>query len=273
MDVLGPFWESCKTDHCLVNSTELDCENIAAAAEACRDNTCVVWRPSTPECPFKCKAPKVYKPCEMKEDDYCENNQVKEGLRLASYEEGCFCPHGMKLSENRTECVSTCCLDNDGKRRNEGEWWVDPNDNCVFYTCSETGVQKSTITCSKQSVCKESEKVWDQYKCCYSCGSEVRTCKMLNRTEHVTKTVDNRQCSAEVSFNICEGNCFTSSHFNTTSGNIERNCMCCQEKEFDVRTVDLDCGNGKTTKYTYKYIKSCDCSNNICIFTQGSNLK
>ncbi|XP_043569532.1 intestinal mucin-like protein [Chiloscyllium plagiosum] len=260
------FWKSCNSDHCLINSTELDCMNIQTAADICRVNGCVDWRPSAPECPFTCRAPLVYKPCEMKQDDYCEQNTLKKGLKLVTYEEGCFCPDGMKLSENKTECVSTCCLDSNGSRRNEGEKWVDPNDGCVSYTCFEYGVATRVITCSNQSDCDESQKMWDENKCCYKCvpPSVHRTCETLKRKENVTKTVNNSQCSAEIDVNKCEGNCSTSSHFNTTSNKIEHVCMCCQEKEVVEKTVDLDCGNEKTEAYTYTYIMSCDCSGNIC---------
>ncbi|XP_038667194.1 mucin-5AC-like [Scyliorhinus canicula] len=167
--VLEPYSKSCREDYCLTKSIELTCENVEAAADSCREDTCVDWRSSTDQCPFPCNATFIYKPCERKGDDYCENNQLIPGMMFASYEEGCFCPPGQKLSEDKKNCVSTCCLDNNGTRRAEGEHWRDPNNSCTSYRCVHSIVITETKSCDSQTVCSESFRIWDADKCCYTC--------------------------------------------------------------------------------------------------------
>uniref|UniRef100_UPI00398E3E90 integumentary mucin B.1-like n=1 Tax=Pristiophorus japonicus TaxID=55135 RepID=UPI00398E3E90 len=261
--LLKPYQDSCREDHCLVNSTQLDCINIKAAADSCRENTCVDWRSSVDGCNFTCNETFVFKPCELRNDDYCEDNKVIVGMKLTAFEEGCFCPSGMKLSEDKTTCVHACCLDSTGKRRENGESWIDLNNNCTSYICTKQQVSTQKKMCADQPHCKESDKKWDDDHCCYECN-EAGICKMINRNVNVTKEVNNTTCSKVIMMNICEGTCPGSAKFNTQSNTMEHMCECCQEIEIEEKRVKLNCLNGGTEWYTYTSIKSCDCNAIVC---------
>ncbi|GCB72445.1 hypothetical protein scyTo_0006308 [Scyliorhinus torazame] len=324
---LTPYRKSCRVDYCLTKSIELTCENVEAAADSCRENTCVDWRSSTDKCPFNCTATFVYKPCERKRDDYCENNKLIPGMMLASYEEGCFCPPGQKLSEDKKNCVSTCCLDNNGTRRSEGEhwldssnsctsyrcvhsivitetkscdsqtvcsesyriWdadkccytcrgcldsngtrradgerWLDPNNNCISYDCHEPYIALHNKTCASQPVCTESKKIWDADRCCHTCENQGSSCKKLQSALNITKVLNNRTCSGQLSLTICKGFCGGSAEFNTVTGKIEHTCECCREKGSESKRTEFECEDGGTEIYKYTDITQCGCESHIC---------
>ncbi|XP_069764048.1 mucin-2-like [Narcine bancroftii] len=266
-DQLNHYYNSCKLDNCVSNSSELVCTSIKSAAEYCNKQTCVDWRSIADECKMECKENFVYKACVQQYDDYCENNSVIRGSKQVSYHEGCFCPDGMIISEDKTKCVPTCCIDNHGKRRKIGDEWQDQNNTCISHTCTSKGVITHRKTCGFQPPCKESDKEWDEDHCCYTCNKEV-FCKKRSVPTRISVEVHYIVCSATIELNVCEGNCPSSAHFNTTTHRIERECACCQETMTEDRSVMLECPDGVTRKeYTYTYIKSCNCNNSVCLET------
>ncbi|XP_051890115.1 intestinal mucin-like protein [Pristis pectinata] len=263
-DQLKPYYESCVKDNCLKNSTKLTCSTIESAAEHCSKDTCVDWRSTVDECKMKCDENFVYKPCAQQYDDYCENNSVMNGIKLVSYQEGCFCPDGMMISEDKTKCVSTCCLDNNGERRKINDIWSGWNNSCITYTCTKRGVVTHKKTCNNESTCAEAYRVWDHEHCCYTCNFSGN-CKQRSQTTNVTKVIQNTSCSATIELNFCEGNCPSSAQYNTETHNIKHECSCCQEIETEIRKVMLTCQDGrKNEQYSYIYFKSCGCRTDIC---------
>ncbi|XP_051889494.1 mucin-2-like [Pristis pectinata] len=259
---LKPYYDSCVTDYCLTNSTGLACSTIKSAAERC--STCVDWRSTIDECKMKCNENLVYKACAQKSDDYCQNNSVIDGGNLLSYQEGCFCPTGMMKSEDKTKCVSTCCLDNNGVRRKLNDKWQDQNNPCISYTCTSKGVTTQTRSCGIEPPCNESNKTWDDEHCCYSC-TPSGSCKLNTRRTNVTKEINSTTYTAEIELNICQGNCPGSAEYNTQTDQIEHKCECCQEIRTEVKKVQLASQDGRVKiPYSYTYIKSCGCKGDIC---------
>ncbi|XP_051890114.1 mucin-2-like [Pristis pectinata] len=107
---IEPYKRTCIFDHCR-RITPIICSSLEAAAEACRRaGFCVDWRPFTNGlCNFTCQNNLVYKACPEKTCDRCVNYTVKIGYPTS--EEGCYCPDGMMMTENDTECVSSCDTD------------------------------------------------------------------------------------------------------------------------------------------------------------------
>ncbi|XP_055509563.1 intestinal mucin-like protein [Leucoraja erinacea] len=99
------FKKTCIYDNC---GTNVICNSLEAAADECfKLGFCVNWRPYTNGlCNHTCPHNLVYKACPSKTDDRCVNSTVEPGTHTS--EEGCFCPDGMMMTENSTECVSSC---------------------------------------------------------------------------------------------------------------------------------------------------------------------
>ncbi|XP_078409635.1 integumentary mucin B.1 [Cetorhinus maximus] len=179
------------------------------------------------------------------------------GEKLYPLSEGCFCPKGMMLSENKTTCVRSCCIDNSGTPRNEGETWSHPTNPCTSYECNKSQVITSEVACP----CKAG-RYWDTDNCSNWCRKQYGPCSMLSISK--TVTMKNSSCSAEVMMARCEGSCPGWSEFDTVTNTMINECGCCQPVTTENRTVELDCGNGGSVPYTYPYITSCECIGSTC---------
>ncbi|XP_072921404.1 uncharacterized protein [Hemitrygon akajei] len=249
----------CEGDNCKSNTPKIDCSSLEAAAEMCRRaGSCIDWRTSTKGlCDHVCPNGFIYKACSSHNHNYCKNNMMILGEEFDTPTEGCFCPDGMMLSEDETQCVPSCirCKDFSGRLRNEGETWVRPNNTCVHFTCTKGVVVETKITCSSQSSCDEASKVWDEFHCCFKCPLEVQRCAVQPKRIKLTKGV----CSAFVEVNSCEGFCRSFSIFNSMKNGMMHKCECCQENEVEEKETTLNCRNGKTMKYKYSSAKTCTC--------------
>ncbi|XP_048466535.1 mucin-2-like [Rhincodon typus] len=265
---LTKYIKACQNDHCAVNSTELECSGVEAAAAICNAaGTCVDWRASTNGlCSYNCPFGFTYKACARYNDNYCKDGVMISGERFDERVEGCFCPNGMMLSEDRTQCIPSCtrCKDNAGNLRYEGESWSHPNDTCIHYQCSGGVVTKTQITCSSRPTCDEANKTWDSYHCCYDCHQELKLCKVNKKQLNVTKN----GCSANIEVQVCDGYCESFAMFNPEMNGMERKCSCCNENETETKAVMLQCPNGTTQQYSYISVKSCQCK--ICAGSQVS---
>ncbi|XP_032895186.1 mucin-2-like isoform X3 [Amblyraja radiata] len=261
---LVTYYENCLFDCATTNSTELACSIIQSAADNCGSDTCVDWRSPAGECKMNCTENLIYKACATQLDDYCEDNSVMTGGNLLNYHEGCFCPAGMMKSEDKTKCVSTCCLDINGTRREINDKWQDQNNACTSYRCTKYGVKTHTLTCAAQEDCIESDKKWDDKHCCYTCVSQG-LCKRTIKITNVTKEVQNTNCTASIELYVCEGNCPGSVYYDTQTHKTERKCECCQEMGTEDRIVALTCQDGRKNElYTYPRFTSCRCKKEVC---------
>ncbi|XP_067915131.1 mucin-2-like isoform X2 [Heterodontus francisci] len=253
------YYSSCLFDHCNTNSSKFDCSSLQAFAIACKNrDICVDWRNFTNGyCNYTCPEGFIYKPCEHQDNDYCENTTLIHGEKLYPFSEGCFCPKGMMLSENKTTCVNSCCRDNSGNPRHEGETWMHATNTCTSYTCFESQVVTSEKPCDCMAA-----KFWTDDYCSHRCGKEYGHCKMMSFSKNVTK--ENSNCSAEVMVTSCEGSCPGRSEFDIVTYTMINECSCCKATKTENSTVNLDCGNGDSIPYTYTYISSCDCIANTC---------
>ncbi|XP_069764052.1 intestinal mucin-like protein [Narcine bancroftii] len=255
---LSNYIKACAYDNCETNETH--CCSLEAAALKCKENGfCVDWRQSTNGlCKMTCSSNFIYKPCAIKNHNYCKNNKIITGETFDEATEGCFCPSGMMLSEDRTKCVNSCltCRDNSGNKRQNGEEWHHPNNTCISYQCLEGNLIKTEIVCSSYPICKETEKIWDEYHCCYKCPVKEDNCKLQAKPLKIIK--DN--CTATVEVHSCEGTCSSYSIFDYTKDKMMHNCNCCQEFTTETKEVTLNCKNSLTMQYSYISALECKCT-------------
>nr|AFK10815.1 mucin-2-like protein [Callorhinchus milii] len=248
--------KTCEDDCHSTNICSVVCANLEAAASECQGN-CVEWRSYTNGlCDLDtCDGILTYQPRQMETDDRCENNKVILGQSLSKPIEGCFCPKGMKSSNNDT-CVHTCCVDHSGRQRNNGEKWQHFSDNCTILECFSSSVKENKLHCKNQGNCPEPQRKWDEHHCCYECVPTGRC-----ETIEYNNTIKKDNCIAEVEVTRCKGRCDSSSEFDFITDRMSHDCKCCEEVEQEERKVDLICNEGPNKSYSYIYIKKCKCEN------------
>uniref|UniRef100_UPI00398EBBE8 integumentary mucin B.1-like n=1 Tax=Pristiophorus japonicus TaxID=55135 RepID=UPI00398EBBE8 len=251
-----------------MNSVELDCTSLEAAAMLCNGaGSCVDWRNSTNGvCDYTCPRGFIYQACSRYNHNSCKHNMMIHGERFSEPVEGCFCPTGMMLSEDGSQCVTSCarCKDYSGRLRHEGEKWSHHKNRCMHYRCVDGVVAETKISCSSRQSCAESERKWDEYHCCYTCPLPVQDCKVKPKLLNITKD----GCSANVQVKSCEGKCSSFSIFDPHINDMKHDCQCCQENESEIKIVNLRCKNGRTKQYMYISVKSCKCK--ICADSQNT---
>ncbi|XP_055509508.1 mucin-2-like isoform X6 [Leucoraja erinacea] len=261
LNSLSEYFEACRDDNCW-NATNEECSSLEAAAYRCNGlGLCVDWRQSTyGSCSYTCPHGFMYKPCATNNHNYCTDNLMRTGEVFTEPTEGCYCPEGLMLSEDETQCVPSCsrCTDYSGNVKNDGEEWSDQNNTCIYYRCSGGTVIETELSCFYNSTCDEVDKKWDDRHCCYYCPQRVTLCKV--HPESLTIIKDN--CTATVELNSCQGNCNSFSIFDYTIDKMKHNCECCEEQTTETKEVTLACGNGSSKQYSYISAKTCQCS--IC---------
>ncbi|XP_060698917.1 mucin-2-like isoform X2 [Hemiscyllium ocellatum] len=254
---LDRYLKTCIFDHCVTNST-MDCTSLETAALACASvGVCVDWRPFTNGmCNYLCNQGFVYKPCQNKEDDQCKNATLIAGEALTPTEEGCFCPDGMLLSEDKSRCVAFCqnCRDQFGQPRKEGDVWEDANNPCISYKCTEFGILTRNMSCNQDESCPESDRVYLD-RCCFACQLTKGECKINKFNE----TIISGQCEATFEATECLGHCSSATRYDPKRHQMDSDCQCCHEDKTESMLVDLQCKNGKTKTVEYTSIKSCKC--------------
>ncbi|XP_072418549.1 mucin-5AC-like isoform X6 [Chiloscyllium punctatum] len=254
---LNKYFKTCTFDHCVINST-IDCTSLEAAASACASvGVCVYWRPFTNGiCNYTCNHGFVYKPCQSKEDDQCKNATLIAGEALTPTEEGCFCPDGMLLSEDKSRCVAFCqnCRDQFGHPRKEGDAWEDANNPCISYICTEFGIVIRNMSCNQDESCPESDRVYLN-RCCFACQLTQGECKVNKFNE----TIRRGYCEATFEATQCLGHCSSATRYDPKRHRMESDCQCCHEDKTKSMSVELQCKNGKITRVEYISIKSCKC--------------
>ncbi|XP_072097861.1 uncharacterized protein [Mobula birostris] len=242
------YYNSCIFDQCHINVTKIACSSLQVCALACKSiGICVDWRTLTNGyCEYSCPDWLVYEPCASQDNNDFENNKLSHSLKLSPLSEGCVCPKGMILSENRTACINSSCTDSSGNRKYEGEVWRESPDECIFQKC----INSQTRT------------IWDKGRCCSSCLLKEDACQMLVYSKSVAQA--NSSCTAEIQLAKCQGSCPGKVEFDTDTKSMIKECSCCQATRTENRTVNLDCGNGVIMPYNYTYIAACKCDSNNC---------
>ncbi|XP_051889549.1 mucin-2-like [Pristis pectinata] len=242
------YYNSCLFDQCNTKSTQIVCSSLQACALACNSiGICVDWRTLTNGyCNYSCPKGLIYKPCASQDNNHFDNNMLSRSQRLSLLSEGCFCPEGMILSENRTTCINSSCTDSLGNIKYEGEIWRDSTDQCTFKKC----IKSRTRT------------IWAEDRCCHSCLLKEDACQMLVYSKIVTQA--NSSCWAQINMAKCQGSCPGKFEFDTVTNSMIKECSCCQATRTENRTVNLNCGNGDSVPYNYTYITACKCNSNNC---------
>ncbi|XP_078410754.1 mucin-5AC-like [Cetorhinus maximus] len=254
---LDKYINTCLFDHCQLNST-VDCSSLESAALACASiGKCVDWRPFTNGlCNYTCDQGLVYKPCQSKKDNQCKNDSVIAGEILVPAEEGCFCPDGMILSEEKSKCVASCqvCRDRLGQPRKEGDTWEDANNPCLSYECTEYGVVIRNKSCNQDESCPKPYRVYID-RCCFTCRPVQGLCKVNKFNE----TIRRGQCETIFETTQCQGHCSSATRYNFKRNRMNHYCQCCHEYKTEKVSVNLRCKNGKSKTVKYTNIKSCIC--------------
>ncbi|XP_078090736.1 mucin-5AC-like [Mustelus asterias] len=254
---LDKYIKTCVFDHCALNAT-IDCSSLETAALACASvGVCVDWRSFTNGvCNYSCDPGLMYKPCRSKKDNQCTNETMIVGASFSPPEEGCFCPDGLILSEDKSKCIASCqvCRDQLGHRREKGEIWEDDNDPCLSYSCTLYGVVIRNKTCSQDEDCPEYERVYID-RCCFRCERIQAICKVHKFNE----TIRRGYCKATFEATQCQGFCASASRYDFKKHNMNQYCQCCRESKTEKMPVNLFCKNGKRKTVKYVTIKSCTC--------------
>ncbi|GCC19308.1 hypothetical protein chiPu_0018315, partial [Chiloscyllium punctatum] len=132
---------------------------------------------------------------------------------------------------------------------------LDPNNSCISYSCEKNMQIVNKMECKMTPECPESEKIWDEFHCCYSCPKKANVCEPVP----YNTTIQKESCKPVVlDLRRCEGYCKGAAEYDVDLGGIKHSCTCCQEDEIEEREIKLQCGTAQSTiKYTY--IKSCVC--------------
>ncbi|XP_067860923.1 intestinal mucin-like protein [Heptranchias perlo] len=254
---LDKYVKACIFDHCQLNST-VDCSSLEAAAMACASiGICVDWRAFTNgQCNYTCNQGLVYKPCQSKRDDQCENHVAIPGEIFTPAVEGCFCPNGTILSEDKSKCEVSCevCRDYLGHPRKEGDTWNDAQDPCISYTCTELGVLIRNKSCNQDETCPEAQRIYID-SCCFKCTPSEDLCKIIA----VNETVRKGNCETTVEVKQCQGKCSSVTQYAFKRNHMIYDCQCCREYKTEKMLVKLRCKDGKTKTIKYIDIKSCKC--------------
>ncbi|XP_041113516.1 mucin-2-like [Polyodon spathula] len=151
-------------------------------------------------------------------------------------------------------CVNTTCQ-HGGKTYQIGDQWHDAKKPCHSYSCNKSGINEKIQVCPLQN-CPDSQKVWDDNKCCFTCKGSC-----VPKTSN--KTIQIEDCSAVVTVTECEGQCQSGSSFflntDSSSGSMMTICKCCQPKTEEKRIATLACSGSNTRRFKYTYVTSCNC--------------
>lgn len=58
--------------------------------------------------------------------------------------------------------------------------------------------------------------------------------------------------------------CLIMHRYSSEANSMEHKCTCCKERKTQLRQINLKCLNGSAVDYSYTYVESCDCFENIC---------
>ncbi|XP_055854171.1 hemocytin [Episyrphus balteatus] len=189
------YVSACQQDMCKPgNDQKGACNSLAAYARECsRNGVCLNWR-SPDLCPYDCVSDMMYEPCgclktcdSIKATDIFEVENIrtktvmnpKDDLECsAGKSEGCFCPPGKVMDNDKCIPEEQCIKCDDGIHA-VGESWK--KDKCTECTCHSNGktecaVQQCPVT---ESICSEGfmpSKISSSEECCpkYICVPEPK---------------------------------------------------------------------------------------------------
>uniref|UniRef100_A0A6I8N085 Mucin 5AC, oligomeric mucus/gel-forming n=1 Tax=Ornithorhynchus anatinus TaxID=9258 RepID=A0A6I8N085_ORNAN len=154
-----------------------------------------------------------------------------------------------------------------------GDIWSDPGNGCIKYHCEK--VHDQLILVTEKMACPN----FDPNTCplvsfpqkpgrgplppfppdrprSWRCAVQKLT---LPVTQHGCRT------AAPVDFTFCKGNCKdTASIYSLDALALLRQCICCQERETEQRSVVLHCPDGSSRDYSYIYVRACACVQASC---------
>ncbi|MGH0132102.1 UNVERIFIED_CONTAM: hypothetical protein FKN15_018196 [Acipenser sinensis] len=199
------------------------------------------WKYNCKNC--TCSSTTLMEECVVEErvTPSCEDYQT---LVVNNVTDSCEIPH----------CVNITC-EHGGQTYQIGDQWRDAKQPCHSYSCVKSGINEKILVCPAQS-CPESQKVWDDNKCCYTCKESC-----VPKTSN--KTIQIEDCSAVLTVTECEGQCQSGSSFflntNSSSGSMMTICKCCQPKTEEKRIATLACSGSNTRRFEYTYVTGCNC--------------
>uniref|UniRef100_A0A6I8MZS3 Mucin 5B, oligomeric mucus/gel-forming n=1 Tax=Ornithorhynchus anatinus TaxID=9258 RepID=A0A6I8MZS3_ORNAN len=140
-----------------------------------------------------------------------------------------------------------------------GDIWSDPGNGCIKYHCEK--VHDQLILVTEKMACP---------------NFDPNTCPLVSfpqkpeercAVQKLTLPVTQHGCrtAAPVDFTFCKGNCKdTASIYSLDALALLRQCICCQERETEQRSVVLHCPDGSSRDYSYIYVRACACVQASC---------
>ncbi|XP_028917388.1 mucin-5AC-like [Ornithorhynchus anatinus] len=151
-----------------------------------------------------------------------------------------------------------------------GDIWSDPGNGCIKYHCEKVHDQLILVTekmaCPNfdPNTCPLESVTTTEDGCCRICSPQGQErCAVQKLTLPVTQ--HGCRTAAPVDFTFCKGNCKdTASIYSLDALALLRQCICCQERETEQRSVVLHCPDGSSRDYSYIYVRACACVQASC---------
>ncbi|PAA50248.1 hypothetical protein BOX15_Mlig026350g2, partial [Macrostomum lignano] len=175
---VDPKWalEQCKHDVCSCGSrrkgvmSQCECTAFASYARSCAlDGKVLNWRSSS-LCPVKCPPTMEYQECGSNCGKTCK--RVEASPCIEECVEGCQCPSGQALDEEKGTCVprNQCKCVYNGVSYTNGQVRKDKCNNC---TCTDGNWECTNLTCTDSNTCPAG-MVWSE------CSDCQRSCENIN---------------------------------------------------------------------------------------------
>ncbi|XP_053109672.1 apomucin-like isoform X2 [Hemicordylus capensis] len=133
-----------------------------------------------------------------------------------------------------------------------GETFNDPDNPCLHYTCTVGGFTTEIEECPGQNWCSNESRLYHVDKCCYDC---VNRCQPTP----VRIQVSANGCKGYITMAKCIGDCKKETMFDDIDRKVVNECLCCQPKEHEIKSIPIFCPGGRSEVYTYKHTVSCSC--------------
>ncbi|KAG8438108.1 hypothetical protein GDO86_008700 [Hymenochirus boettgeri] len=166
-----------------------------------------------------------------------------------------------------------------------GENYNISNNTCIHYECTQENgkaiLTKVEKVCQELdiSICDMSTLTYDKDGCCRTCSPKreyvVTPAPKIIEDCSVRKNVTILQqddCVLQMEVSYCGGPCMGSSVYSLTSNRFDQTCSCCKEMDFETKTVELLCPQGRRQSYTYTDVLRCGCASSVCTPANDSDL-
>ncbi|KAM4677070.1 integumentary mucin B.1-like [Discoglossus pictus] len=155
----------------------------------------------------------------------------------------------------------TCLLDGDEKPI--GYTYRDPSETCIIKTCTDSGWEAAMDKCfyEQKVFCHKDFRKYDTNNCCYTCEKSCKAMPVSVKVQRISSSrAGKTRCSAVVSMAKCAGQCGSLISYDYNENKVVQPCSGCGVILYKNGTAPLNCEDGSTFSYHYKYIAECTCA-------------